>query len=253
MESFAAQQSAPESWLDINEKCDYEALSITKVSEHTRAYIKIQDGCNQFCSYCIIPYARGRVRSRKPEDILSEVSALARAGYKEIVLTGIHISSYGKDFAEKIDETESTEEKLTGGGDALIFLVEKLAAIEGIERIRFGSLEPGIITEDFVRRLAKLPEVCPHFHLSLQSGCEATLKRMNRHYTPSDVICSKSILTGRPLRRMSSLVFRERLMKNLLRQKAFLNRFILPKCIFLNIRRERGQGPQSCRNRWMSG
>ena len=116
VESFAAQQSAPESWLDINEKCDYEALSITKVSEHTRAYIKIQDGCNQFCSYCIIPYARGRVRSRKPEDILSEVSALARAGYKEIVLTGIHISSYGKDFAEKIDETESTEEKLTGGG-----------------------------------------------------------------------------------------------------------------------------------------
>lgn len=101
VESFAAQQSAPESWLDINEKCDYEALSITKVSEHTRAYIKIQDGCNQFCSYCIIPYARGRVRSRKPEDILSEVSALARAGYKEIVLTGIHISSYGKDFAEK--------------------------------------------------------------------------------------------------------------------------------------------------------
>ena len=186
MESFAAQQSAPESWLDINEKCDYEALSITKVSEHTRAYIKIQDGCNQFCSYCIIPYARGRVRSRKPEDILSEVSALARAGYKEIVLTGIHISSYGKDFAEKIDETESTEEKLTGGGDALIFLVEKLAAIEGIERIRFGSLEPGIITEDFVRRLAKLPEVCPHFHLSLQSGCEATLKRMNRHYTPQE-------------------------------------------------------------------
>ncbi len=186
VESFAAQQSAPESWLDINEKCDYEALSITKVSEHTRAYIKIQDGCNQFCSYCIIPYARGRVRSRKPEDILSEVSALARAGYKEIVLTGIHISSYGKDFAEKIDETESTEEKLTGGGDALICLVEKLAAIEGIERIRFGSLEPGIITEDFVRRLAKLPEVCPHFHLSLQSGCEATLKRMNRHYTPQE-------------------------------------------------------------------
>lgn len=139
----------------------------------------------------------------------------------------------------------------------MIFLVEKLAAIEGIERIRFGSLEPGIITEDFVRRLAKLPEVCPHFHLSLQSGCEATLKRMNRHYTPQEYAkrCDllKKYLTGRPLRRMSSLVFRERLMKNLLRQKAFLNRFILPKCIFLNIRRERGQGPQSCRNRWMSG
>ena len=164
-------QAISPNWLDINQNCDYESLSITKVSEHTRAYIKIQDGCNQFCSYCIIPYARGRVRSRRPEEILSEVSALAASGYKEFVLTGIHISSYGRDFEPKED---------------LISLVEKLAAVEGVERIRFGSLEPGIVTEDFVRRLAELPQICPHFHLSLQSGCEATLKRMNRHYTPED-------------------------------------------------------------------
>lgn len=164
-------QAVSSNWLDINQPCEYETLSITRVSEHTRVYIKIQDGCNQFCSYCIIPYARGRVRSLRPEDIISEVSALALAGYKEIVLTGIHISSYGRDFDNEVD---------------LISLVEKLAVIEGIERIRFGSLEPGIITEDFVRRLAKLPQICPHFHLSLQSGCEETLRRMNRHYTPEE-------------------------------------------------------------------
>lgn len=180
-----ATQAASVNWLDINQNCNYESLSITKVSEHTRAYIKIQDGCNQFCSYCIIPYARGRVRSRKPEEILAEVSVLAASGYKEIVLTGIHISSYGKDFAKEIggaDDTESRDKV----SDDLISLVEKLAAIEGIERIRFGSLEPGIITEDFIRRLANIPQICPHFHLSLQSGCEATLKRMNRHYTPEE-------------------------------------------------------------------
>ncbi len=171
VEKFVAERKASANWLDINQPCEYETLSITKVSEHTRAYIKIQDGCNQFCSYCIIPYARGRVRSRRPEDIISEVSALALAGYKEIVLTGIHISSYGRDFNQ---------------GDDLISLVEKLAVIEGIGRIRFGSLEPGIITEDFVQRLAKLPQICPHFHLSLQSGCEETLRRMNRHYTPEE-------------------------------------------------------------------
>ena len=172
-------QAISPNWLDINQNCDYESLSITKVSEHTRAYIKIQDGCNQFCSYCIIPYARGRVRSRRPEEILSEVSALAASGYKEIVLTGIHISSYGRDFEPKED---------------LISLVEKLAAVEGVERIRFGSLEPGIVTEDFVRRLAELPQICPHFHLSLQSGCEATLKRMNRHYTTEEYAAGCDIL-----------------------------------------------------------
>ena len=133
MEGRTASEESDEkqvSWLDMNQNCDYESLSITKVSEHTRAYIKIQDGCNQFCSYCIIPYARGRIRSREPEEILSEVSTLAASGYREIVLTGIHISSYGKDF---------------GREDALISLVEKLASIEGVDRIRFGSLEPGII------------------------------------------------------------------------------------------------------------
>ena len=156
---------------DINHNCDYETMTISKVSEHTRAYIKIQDGCNQFCSYCIIPYARGRVRSRKPEDIFSEVFSLAKAGYKEIVLTGIHISSYGKDFEEQ---------------ENLISLVEKLAVIEGIERIRFGSLEPGFITEDVVVRLAAIEKICQHFHLSLQSGCNETLKRMNRHYTAEE-------------------------------------------------------------------
>lgn len=160
--------------IDINHTCDYEVMSISKVSEHTRAYIKIQDGCNQFCSYCIIPYARGRVRSRQAEDILAEVTTLAASGYREIVLTGIHVSSYGKDFEDGVG---------FGKTDALIRLVEALANIPGVERIRFGSLEPGIITEPFVKRLAALPQICPHFHLSLQSGCDATLKRMNRHYT----------------------------------------------------------------------
>ena len=163
--------------IDINHTHDYETMFITKVSEHTRAYIKIQDGCNQFCSYCIIPYARGRVRSRQAEDIINEVIALTQSGYKEFVLTGIHVSSYGKDFEDGVG---------FGKTDALIRLVEALAAIDGVERIRFGSLEPGIITEGFVQRLAGIKEICPHFHLSLQSGCEATLKRMNRHYTPEE-------------------------------------------------------------------
>lgn len=161
--------------VDMSHACDYEAMEISKVSEHTRAYIKIQDGCNQFCSYCIIPFARGRVRSRDAQDILNEVATLTASGYKEFVLTGIHISSYGKDF----EDGEGF-----GKTDALIRLVEALATIEGVERIRFGSLEPGIITEAFVQRLASIKQICPHFHLSLQSGCEATLKRMNRHYTP---------------------------------------------------------------------
>ncbi|MDD3221207.1 MAG: tRNA (N(6)-L-threonylcarbamoyladenosine(37)-C(2))-methylthiotransferase MtaB [Clostridia bacterium] len=172
VEEFIAHRDKTVNLIDINHTSDYETMGITKVSEHTRAYIKIQDGCNQFCSYCIIPFARGRVRSRKMEDILKEVSALADSGYKEIVLTGIHISSYGTDFKDS--------------QAGLIDLVENLSEITGIERIRFGSLEPGIITEEFVKRLVKIKQICPHFHLSLQSGCEATLKRMNRHYTPED-------------------------------------------------------------------
>lgn len=165
---------------DIAHSHEYETMHIETVSEHTRAYIKIQDGCNQFCSYCIIPYARGRVRSRKMEDILQEVRNLTANGYKEIVLTGIHISSYGLDFEHTADEQEDYG---PFKNCALIDLIEALSGIEGLERIRLGSLEPRIITENFVRRLCKVPQICPHFHLSLQSGCDETLKRMNRHYT----------------------------------------------------------------------
>lgn len=165
---------------DIAHSHEYETMHIETVSEHTRAYIKIQDGCNQFCSYCIIPYARGRVRSRKMEDILQEVRNLTANGYKEIVLTGIHISSYGLDFEHTADEQEDYG---PFKNSALIDLIEALSGIEGLERIRLGSLEPRIITENFVRRLCKVPQLCPHFHLSLQSGCDETLKRMNRHYT----------------------------------------------------------------------
>lgn len=165
---------------DIAHSHEYEIMHIETVSEHTRAYIKIQDGCNQFCSYCIIPYARGRVRSRKMEDILQEVRNLTANGYKEIVLTGIHISSYGLDFEHTADEQEDYG---PFKNSALIDLIEALSGIEGLERIRLGSLEPRIITENFVRRLCKVPQICSHFHLSLQSGCDETLRRMNRHYT----------------------------------------------------------------------
>lgn len=152
--------------IDINQACDYEEMRLKKTAEHTRAYIKIQDGCNQFCSYCIIPYARGRVRSRREEDILKEVRGIAGEGYKEIVLTGIHISSYGTDR----------------GSCELVPLLYKLHEIEGISRIRLGSLEPRIVTEEFAREISKMPKVCPHFHLSLQSGSDTVLRRMNRHY-----------------------------------------------------------------------
>ncbi len=156
--------------IDIGKTVEYEEMRLQETSGHTRAYIKIQDGCNQFCSYCIIPYARGRVRSRSQEDILTEVRGLAEKGYKETVLTGIHISSYGMDK----------------GKPALLELLKGIHGIDGIERIRLGSLEPRIVTEEFARELGKLPKLCPHFHLSLQSGCDATLKRMNRHYTTGE-------------------------------------------------------------------
>ncbi|MCI8931742.1 MAG: tRNA (N(6)-L-threonylcarbamoyladenosine(37)-C(2))-methylthiotransferase MtaB [Lachnospiraceae bacterium] len=156
--------------IDIGKTVEYEEMRLQETSGHTRAYIKIQDGCNQFCSYCIIPYARGRVRSRSQEDILTEVRGLAEKGYKETVLTGIHISSYGVDK----------------GKPALLELLKGIHGIDGIERIRLGSLEPRIVTEEFARELGKLPKLCPHFHLSLQSGCDATLKRMNRHYTTGE-------------------------------------------------------------------
>lgn len=150
---------------------------------HTRAYIKIQNGCNQYCSYCIIPYVRGKLESRTEEDILSETKKLAAAGFHEIVLTGIHLSSFGVDREFKKTDANSFV-KLQG--KYLLELLQKMAQVSGIERLRLGSLEPRIITEEFVKKLAEIPEVCPHFHLSLQSGCDATLKRMNRRYTSSE-------------------------------------------------------------------
>lgn len=165
--------------IDINASCDYEEMTLTKTAEHTRAYIKIQDGCNQFCSYCVIPYARGRVRSRQAEDILAEIKGLVANGYQEVVITGIHISSYGIDFDGS---------KHYSGSSHLIDLVEQIHEIEGLARIRLGSLEPRIVTEEVAKRLAALPKLCPHFHLSLQSGCDETLKRMNRQYTTGEYL-----------------------------------------------------------------
>lgn len=178
---------------DINDgKQEYEEMTLTHAGEHTRAHIKIQDGCNQFCSYCIIPFARGRVRSRKEEDILREVRGLAKEGYQEIVVTGIHLSSYGLDFISKNSgdylETQQGMDLRTQAyqKEYLLDILEKINVIEGIERIRIGSLEPRIITEKFANRLKTLDKLCPHFHLSLQSGCDQTLKRMNRHYSAKE-------------------------------------------------------------------
>lgn len=153
--------------IDINDnKQCYEELNLEKTAEHTRAFIKVQDGCNQFCSYCIIPYARGRVRSRKIDNVIAEVERLAHNGFKEVVLTGIHLSSYGIDCE-----------------DSLLHLIQEVHKVDGIERIRLGSFEPRIVTEEFAKELSKLYKICPHFHLSLQSGCDETLVRMNRKYT----------------------------------------------------------------------
>lgn len=164
------------------ESCDpWIQLELSRMTEHTRAYVKIQDGCNQFCSYCIIPYVRGRIRSRKPADTLAEVRRLADAGCKEVVLTGIHLSSYGKDW--ELPENKKNNSQLDSKNVNLIRLIEEISQIEGILRIRLGSLEPRVITEEFIAALKQYPKVCPHFHLSLQSGCDATLKRMNRKYT----------------------------------------------------------------------
>lgn len=157
---------------DISKQKEFVDMGEITYTEKTRAVVKIQDGCNQFCSYCIIPYARGRVRSRKQENIIKEANKIAQEGIKEIVLTGIHIASYGKDFNNE---------------NGLIELLEELNKVEGIKRIRLGSLEPKIITEEFVQRLVKLEKICHHFHLSLQSGCDSTLKRMNRKYTTQDI------------------------------------------------------------------
>ena len=162
------QPALPEK-IDINKTKEYENFFVPKMQDHTRAHIKVQDGCNQFCSYCIIPYARGRVRSRAMEDVIKEATALAGNGCREVVLTGIHLSSYGVDQ-----------------GTSLLELIRAVHQVEGICRIRLGSLEPGIITEEFAEALGELPKLCPHFHLSLQSGCTSTLKRMNRRYTAEE-------------------------------------------------------------------
>jgi threonylcarbamoyladenosine tRNA methylthiotransferase MtaB len=173
-----AENTEMRSVIDINHTSEYEEMVLKKTAEHTRAYIKIQDGCNQFCTYCIIPYARGRVRSRREEDIIGEVEGIVAAGYQEIVLTGIHISSYGMDR----------------GGSELLQLLHRLHEIEGLKRIRLGSLEPRIVTEEFAEQLSKMPKICPHFHLSLQSGCDAVLKRMNRHYDSREYFRTTELL-----------------------------------------------------------
>lgn len=173
IEKYLEENVTAEYIEDISAEKEYEALKISHTPGHTRAYIKIQDGCNQFCSYCIIPYLRGRIRSRDLDEIITEVKELADKGVKEIVLTGIHISSYGNDKEN---------------GIYLADVVDELSKIEPIKRIRLGSLEPNIITEDFVSRISKNKKVCPHFHLSLQSGCDTVLKRMNRKYTCADYL-----------------------------------------------------------------
>ena len=173
MEEYEKEHAKQVQVIEINHTKEYEELSISSTAEHVRAYIKVQDGCNQFCTYCIIPFARGRVRSRKIEEVLSEVETLAAKGYKEVVLTGIHLSSYGVDFPK--EERES-----------LLSLIQAVSRVEGISRIRLGSLEPRIITEEFLEGIVKTGKVCPHFHLSLQSGCNKTLKNMNRRYSAQE-------------------------------------------------------------------
>lgn len=187
IEAFIRDRNKKKAVLDISRQREYEKLGIDDVCEHTRAYVKVQDGCNQFCTYCIIPYTRGRVRSRSARDIEAEVKKLVLRGYKEFVLTGIHLSSYGTDFKAE-DNTPADEER------DLLGLVKRISLIAGVKRIRLGSLEPGILTEEFVSKLALIDAVCPHFHISLQSGCDATLKRMNRRYDTADyALCCRLV------------------------------------------------------------
>ena len=175
---------------DLTHRPRYEDMQLTDPG-HTRVFCKIQDGCNQFCTYCIIPYARGRIRSRRPEEVLEEIRRLAAGGTGEVVLTGIHLSSYGLDWGAESDRIPFDAEK---AGQNLISLIREIAAVPGIVRIRLGSLEPRIVTETFARSLSEIPQVCPHFHLSLQSGCDETLRRMNRHYTTEQYLDSVKIL-----------------------------------------------------------
>ena len=171
VENYIYQKEKINNIFDINKEKDFSEMGAVTYTEKTRATIKIQDGCNNFCTYCLIPYARGRVRSRKKENIIKEVEEVAQKGIQEIVITGIHIASYGLDFCEDYK---------------MIDLLEDLNKVEGIKRIRLGSLEPSLITEEFTQRLSKLEKICNHFHLSLQSGCDETLKRMNRKYTTNE-------------------------------------------------------------------
>ncbi|MBQ0028369.1 MAG: tRNA (N(6)-L-threonylcarbamoyladenosine(37)-C(2))-methylthiotransferase MtaB [Lachnospiraceae bacterium] len=187
--------------IDVNDGfIEYEEMTLERTAEHVRAYIKIQDGCNQFCTYCAIPYSRGRVRSRKKEQIIDEIRGLASQGYKEFVLTGIHISSYGLDF---VDKEASSGDYLKANGDKrevaykkgyLIDLIKDVSKIDGVRRIRIGSLEPRIVTEEFAKALSEIDAVCPHFHLSLQSGSDTVLKRMNRHYSAEEYLGRVEIL-----------------------------------------------------------
>ena len=175
---------------DLTHRPQYEDMQLEDPG-HTRAYVKIQDGCNQFCTYCIIPYARGRIRSRRPGEILREIQTVAAKGIREVVLTGIHVSSYGLEWDAKTDAVKFDPHK---SGAYLLDLMDRIRQIPGIERIRLSSLEPRIMTEEFVKGIAAMPEVCPHFHLSLQSGCDATLRRMNRHYTTEQFMDSVELL-----------------------------------------------------------
>ena len=171
LENYKKENGQEKDMISLDKPVEYEELHLSSTGEHTRAYLKVQDGCNQFCSYCIIPYVRGRVRSRRKEEVLEEVLRLTKNGYQEFVLTGIHLSSYGVDCE-----------------DNLLGLIKAVHEIEGVKRIRLGSLEPRIITEEFAQALGNMPKICSHFHLSLQSGCDATLKRMNRKYSAGEYL-----------------------------------------------------------------
>lgn len=171
LENYKKGSGQEKDLISLDKPVEYEELQLSSTGEHTRAYLKVQDGCNQFCSYCIIPYVRGRVRSRRKEEVLEEVLRLTKNGYQEFVLTGIHLSSYGVDCE-----------------DNLLELIKAVHEIEGVKRIRLGSLEPRIITDEFAQALGNMPKICPHFHLSLQSGCDATLMRMNRKYSAEEYL-----------------------------------------------------------------
>jgi threonylcarbamoyladenosine tRNA methylthiotransferase MtaB len=168
--------------IDINQTSEYESMFLTHTADRTRAYIKIQDGCNQFCTYCLIPFARGRARSRDEESILKEIEGLTKEGYKEFVLTGIHVSSYGVSGTADFKDNKLAD------------LLEAINKLPGVKRIRLSSLEPRVVTEEFAKRISKLEKLCPHFHLSLQSGCDETLKRMNRHYTSDEFLTCVKLL-----------------------------------------------------------